>query len=87
MDGLGLLRQRQHRATHLATAFEQAQAQTEPFYYQALYRALDTALVTLEVKGEWEDLQILQTLHAPFHKGLEQRLRWTEDAVRERLKP
>jgi len=71
----------------LAKAFEQAQDQKEPFYYQALYRALDTALVTLEVKGDADDLAILQTLHAPYHKGLEQRLRWTVDALRERVNP
>jgi len=41
--------------------------------------------VTLEVKGDEDDLALLQTLHAPYHKGLGQRLRWAEDALRERV--
>ncbi len=66
----------------------------QPFYRQALYRAIDNSLITLEVKGDEEDLARLEALWQQERVGQEQktgpawaipaRLEWTVARMQER---
>lgn len=63
----------------LVAEFAKPAVLKKPFYRQALYRAIDNSLITLEVKGDEADLERLDALWRPFDsaQGPEAGPTWT----------
>ncbi len=75
--------------SHLVAEIISPEIDKKPFKRHALYRAIDTSLVTLEAKGGPEDLKTLTKLRFPprteILRGVAARLEWTEARMRERF--